>query len=34
VAGPDEYFGKMEEFISYAHAGAALLLLVLPADEV
>jgi hypothetical protein len=34
VAGPDEYFGKMEEFISYAHAEAALLLLVLPADEV
>lgn len=30
---PDDYVGRMKPFISYAHAGAAMLLLVLPALE-
>ena len=30
---PDDYVAKVDPFISYAHSGAALLLLVLPALE-
>ena len=30
---PDDYVGKMNPFISFAHSGAAMLLLVLPALE-
>jgi hypothetical protein len=31
--GADDYIGKIDPFVSYAHAGAALLLLVLPTLE-
>ncbi len=30
---PDKYIGHMQDFVSIAHAGAAFLLLVLPADS-
>jgi hypothetical protein len=30
---PDDYVGKVNPFISYAHSGAAMLLLVVPALE-
>jgi hypothetical protein len=31
---PDKYIGKIDRFVSYAHTAAAMLLLVLPAQEV
>jgi len=31
--GVDEYIGKVDQFLSYAHSAGAMLLLVLPAIE-